>query len=110
MTEHAPIPLRDEDDLESVLGASIAVLYKHSPLCGLSTIAAREVRAFSDARPDVPVYLLDVIRERNLSREVERRLGIRHESPQAFVLRDGDVAWHGSHRSVTEEALVREAE
>lgn len=103
-----PIPVRDEDELERVLQEPLAVLYKHSPLCGLSDIAAREVRSFMEARPRVPVYLVDVIRARPLSREVERRLSVRHESPQALVLRQGDVLWHGSHRAVTEDVLVRE--
>ena len=104
------IPVGDEDDLETALGEPLAVLYKHSPLCGLSAIAARELSSFREASPDVPVYLVDVIRDRPISREVERRLGVRHESPQAFVLRQGEVAWHGSHRKVTAEALSRETE
>lgn len=104
------IPLRDEEALETVLEQPLAVLYKHSPLCGLSAIAARELRSFAESRPDVPVYVVDVIRDRPLSSEVERRLATRHESPQALVLREGEVAWHGSHRSVTAIALERATE
>ncbi|NIP81482.1 MAG: bacillithiol system redox-active protein YtxJ [Gemmatimonadetes bacterium] len=103
----APTIIRDADALEAVLEEPLAVLYKHSPLCGLSAIAARQVREFMAARPDVPVYHLDVVRDRDLSRAVERRLDTRHESPQALVLRRGEVAWAGSHRSVTADALER---
>lgn len=103
-------PVRDEGDLETVLEQPLAVLYKHSPLCGLSSMAAREVGSFMESRPEVPVYRVDVIRDRGLSREVERRLSIRHESPQALVLRRGEVGWHGSHRSVTAESLARAVE
>ena len=88
----------------------LAVLYKHSPLCGLSDMALRQVRSFMEENPDVPVYLVDVIRARTVSREVEHRLSIRHESPQAIVLRGGTVAWHGSHRAVTADALGRETD
>ena len=101
-------PVREDGDLESALAEPVAVLYKHSPLCGLSAIAAGQVRTFLEAGAGAPVYVLDVIRERKLAREVERRLGIRHESPQAIVLRDGKAVWHASHRGVTAEAL-REA-
>ena len=87
--------------------AWMAVLYKHSPVCGLSMRARRQVRRFLEAHPDLPVYVVDVIRQRELSREIEECTGIRHESPQAIVLRGGDPAWHGSHRAVTEEALTR---
>lgn len=104
-TDPALRPVRDEDDLEAALTEPLAVLYKHSPLCGLSALAAGEVRRFLAERPGTPVYLVDVIRERALAREVGQRLGIRHESPQAIVLRKGAVIWSGSHRGVTAAAL-----
>ena len=97
--------VQDEEELEGVLAEPLAVLYKHSPLCGLSTIAVGEVRTFLEVSPDTPVYLVDVIRDRSLAREVERRLGIRHESPQAIVLRKGAPVWNASHRGVTADAL-----
>ncbi|MBW3553020.1 MAG: bacillithiol system redox-active protein YtxJ [Gemmatimonadetes bacterium] len=97
--------VRDENELDGALAEPVAVIYKHSPLCGLSAIAAQEVRSFVDASPGTPVYLLDVIRERSLAREVERRLGIRHESPQAIVVRAGEPVWNASHRGVTAEAI-----
>ena len=52
--------------------------------------------------------LLDVRGNSALAREVERRAGVRHESPQLIVLVDGRVAWHASHGRVTAKA-VREA-
>ncbi|MGK7310750.1 MAG: bacillithiol system redox-active protein YtxJ [Candidatus Longimicrobiales bacterium M2_2A_002] len=105
MNEPTPKPIRQKGELDTVLDQPVAVLYKHSPLCGASAAAVREVRAFMSSHTDVPVYLVDVIRDRPLAREVARRLSIRHESPQAFVLRDGRVVWSGSHHSVTTEAL-----
>jgi bacillithiol system protein YtxJ len=84
----------------------VAVLYKHSPTCGLSAIALDEVQAFADVHPDVPVYLVDVFALRPLSNAVEQALGIRHESPQAIVFRGGEVVWHGSHRRVTRADLA----
>lgn len=105
---NALVRVRDEGQLEAILREPVAVLYKHSPLCGLSTMAEREVRTFLDSGRNVPVYLVDVIRNRSLSKEVERRLEVRHESPQAFVLRAGMVVWHGSHRAVTADVLARE--
>jgi bacillithiol system protein YtxJ len=92
-------------DLDGVLQDEVAVVYKHSPVCGLSSRALREVRGFAEARPALPIYLVNVITRRDLSRQIEERTGIRHESPQAIVLRRGRPSWHGSHRAVTEEAL-----
>jgi bacillithiol system protein YtxJ len=86
----------------------VAVLYKHSPTCGLSSMALDEVEAFSAQHPDVPVYLVDVLAQRPLSNAIEATLGIRHESPQAFVFRQGTVVWHGSHRRVQRAALIEQ--
>lgn len=106
MSEPTPKPIREKGQLDTVLDEPVAVLYKHSPLCGASAAAVRQVRTFMSSHTDVPVYLVDVIRDRPLAREVARRLSIRHESPQAFVLRDGRVVWSGSHGAVTAEALT----
>lgn len=108
MSETEPRSIREREDLDTVLQEPVAVLYKHSPLCGASAAAARQVRSFMAENPDVPVYLIDVIRHRPLARETARRLSIRHESPQAFVLREGDVVWTGSHDAVTADALDRQ--
>ena len=108
MSGRQPAPVEDAETLDEVLRQPLAVLYKHSPYCGLSARALREVLTFMSAHPRVPVYQVDVVGTRPLSREVAERLSVRHESPQVLVLREGDVAWHGSHRSVTSAALERE--
>jgi bacillithiol system protein YtxJ len=36
---------------------------------------------------------------------VSERLGIRHETPQAILLRDGKVIWNGSHFRITASQL-----
>lgn len=100
--------LADEAALDEPFGAPVAVIYKHSPVCGLSSIAAGEVAAFRENNPDTPIYLVDVIRNRAVARAVERRAGVRHESPQVLVLREGEVVWDASHRAVQAEAIDRQ--
>lgn len=99
--------VRSEEDLDELARHQTAVLYKHSPACSLSARALAEIGRFAAERPDLPIYLLDVITSRGLAREVQERTGIRHESPQVVVFRAGDPTWHGSHRAVTREALAR---
>lgn len=108
MTGWNPTTIREKAGLEPMLEEPVAVLYKHSPLCGSSAAAAREVRAFVEENPGVPVYVVDVIRDRPVAREAARRLYVRHESPQVLVLREGEVVWSGSHGAVTAHALQRE--
>ncbi len=93
-------------DLDSLLDAPLAVLYKHSPICPASDVAYAELQAFRRRR-DVPVYLVDVIEHRPLSRALAERIGVRHASPQAIVLRAGVVAWHRSHYEIQAAAIER---
>jgi bacillithiol system protein YtxJ len=58
------------------------------------------------------VALIEVQRARELSTEIENRLGVAHESPQVIVLRNGQVVWNASHFKITADAVteaVREA-
>ena len=102
--------LKSEADLEDALSGGIVVLYKHSPYCGLSTMARHEVFFFAEGNPEVPVYQVDVIHERPLSQKIEQMLQIEHESPQVIIVRDRKPLSWASHRGVTAHALERELE
>lgn len=78
-----------------------AVLFKHSRTCPVSHAAHTQVDAFRRAHPEIPVRTVVVQAERPLSDAVARMSGVRHESPQALVVRGGAVHWHGSHGAVT---------
>jgi len=93
------------DAFECLLREPVAVVYKHSTRCAFSSWTHDEVLRFAGQRPDIPVRLVDVIADRVLSLDIAARLGVPHESPQALVLRDGALAWHGSHRAVRASAL-----
>lgn len=99
------VALRTQEDLQQALERPLALLYKHSPMCGLSDIAQEEVQRLAEAEPALPVYRVDVIRDRALARAIAERLGIRHESPQAILLRGGKAVWDASHRGVTADAI-----
>ena len=66
----------------------------------------RVVEGFRAARPGLPVYLVDVITDRPVSRRIEAVLGVRHESPQVLYLEEGSVRWHASHGRITADALL----
>ena len=87
-------------------------VYKHSTVCPVSARAADQYHDFADdfanvdedmdTDPSTPLFTqVMVIENRDLSNEIESRLGIRHESPQLLLLRDGKVTWHASHFSIT---------
>lgn len=98
---------------EQLRRAPLALIYKHSPICGVSALAREEVVRFAEANPAVPVYQVDVIEARGLSRRLAEGLGVRHASPQVILLRGGTAVWATSHLGVTTDALegaVRRAE
>lgn len=102
------LDLKTDADLEAALAAEEAILYKHSPHCGLSTMARFEVVFFAQGNPGVPIWEVDVIHERALSGRIASRLGIEHESPQAILLRRGRPVFDTSHRGVSATTLERE--
>ena len=84
------------------------LLFKHSRTCGISCEAFDELHAhLAQCTADASYKLITVQSHRRVADEVETRLKIRHESPQAILLRDGSVIWHGSHFRITAEQLKK---
>src|SRR5687768_1460168 len=77
------------------------VLFKHSSTCGISAGVYREV-GFVAA--DVNVVIIQT--HRDLSNAIAVRTGVRHESPQAFVLRHGKPVYYASHYDIEAERIV----
>ena len=86
--------------LDDVLQAEQALLFKHSTRCSISSWVKRNVTAFAQENPGTPVYLLHVVEDRPLSQLVARQTGIRHESPQALLIKSGKVVSSASHFDV----------
>ena len=98
------------DGLDSALSASSGrplLLLKHSLTCGTSAYAHEEVEDFL-AQPPCPIdaYVVHVQAGRAVSNAVAERFGIRHESPQLFLIVDGRVVWHASHHRITRREIA----
>jgi len=104
------LSVNSEEVLDDVLRLPLALLYKHSTRCGTSMRAMLEVERFARSQGEIPVYGIDVIRQRGISDQAARRLGIGHESPQVILIRDGHAMWHASHFRVTAAALAAAVE
>ncbi|BBM70220.1 bacillithiol system redox-active protein YtxJ [Rhodothermus marinus] len=100
-------PLTDEAGLDAALAHSYRepiLLFKHSRWCGISHRVREDVLRVAAAR-SVPLYEVVVQTARPVSDAIARRLGIRHETPQAFVIYQGQVFFHASHYAITPDAL-----
>ncbi|MGC4083497.1 MAG: bacillithiol system redox-active protein YtxJ [Vicinamibacterales bacterium] len=103
-------PLRTLDEFDALIAASHTrpiVVFKHSPSCGTSAMAFDELSDLVEDGEGTAVHLVDVLAVRPLSQAIAARVGVRHESPQVIVLRNGVVAWHGSHYRVTADVVRR---
>jgi bacillithiol system protein YtxJ len=106
--------LKDLHDI-AALDAAIAesekrpvVLFKHSRHCGISCEALDELHAHLAGSPAQASYkLITVQSHRHVSDEASARLGVRHETPQVILLRDGRPVWNASHFRITADALAR---
>ena len=79
------------------------VLFLHDYWCPISSRAYDEM-----SQVESDVALIDVAEGRELTRSVETRTGVKHESPQVLILRDARARWAASHGSITHDA-VRDA-
>jgi bacillithiol system protein YtxJ len=73
-------------------------LFKHSTTCPVSAHAAGEIRAM---RSELPIYWVNVREQRDLSNWVAEQYGVRHESPQLILLRDGKPEKVWNHFEIT---------
>lgn len=81
------------------------LVFKHSNSCPVSFTAKRQYDQFVAAHPDVPTRLVIVQQERDLSNALETVSRLRHESPQALIVREGRVLWDASHGAITKPRL-----
>lgn len=101
--------LKTGADLDEALALSATqpiLVFKHSLTCGTSAMAHEEVLEQAASAASPVVFLLRIQAARELSRAVEDRLGIRHESPQVLLVMDGRAVWHASHFRVTAAAIA----
>lgn len=104
--------LRQVGEVDDLLAASAdrpVWIFKHSLTCGASSGALAELEAFLSERPDDDPALYAVVeiqRAREVSAEVARRTGVRHQSPQVLLVSNGEVVWDASHWRITAEELA----
>ena len=95
--------INDTQELDTLFEKSFdapVVLFKHSVTCPISADVYREV-----AQADADVNIIVVQRARNVSNAVAEKTGIRHESPQALIIKDGKAVYHASHYDITAEEI-----
>jgi bacillithiol system protein YtxJ len=95
--------------LEGALSESATrplLLFKHSLTCPISARAFHQFEShLEEADPGVIYRMIVVQNARDVSIEAAVRLEVKHETPQAILIRNGRAIWHASHMEITSEAI-----
>ena len=99
---HALTESKQLEEIEQESKEQPVVIFKHSTRCGISRMVLNNFEKSYDLPKDreVKLYFLDLLANRDISNEVASRFGVRHESPQMIILKDGKVVHHASHHSI----------
>ncbi len=95
-----------QDVLELSKEAPLFVL-KHSTTCPVSATAYREFDAFTT---DIPKYFVKIQDNRSVSNEIESDLGVRHASPQLFLMKDRQAVWQATHYAISKSKIGKAVE
>jgi bacillithiol system protein YtxJ len=95
--------MSEESQIQEIVDASHEkpqLIFKHSTRCSISSMAKSRLEREWNLDNVQPWYL-DLIAYRNVSNAIASQLGIDHQSPQAILLKDGEVVHDSSHNSIS---------
>lgn len=104
--------LTDRSDFDALLARSKqepVALLKHSIACPISARGQKEFVGL-EGDDDPPLYAVVVQYARDLSDHIAETLGVRHETPQVLLIKDGEAIYHASHHHISTDALRSEAQ
>jgi len=104
------IKVQSVEELDTLIHRSAeqpVLLFKHSTRCPISAAAHDEMKMIVEdyeAR-DVTFGVILVVEHRPVSLACADQLGVKHESPQVILLKDGKPIWHDSHYAIRYDKL-----
>jgi bacillithiol system protein YtxJ len=102
--------ISSSEEIEELILASnkrTQIVFKHSPSCGVSFFAMRNLNTPEILENEnIDLHLINVIRHRSISQAFAAKADVRHESPQIFILKDEKVIWHASHNLVNAKNVI----
>ncbi|MCI1187986.1 bacillithiol system redox-active protein YtxJ [Hymenobacter sp. DH14] len=98
------LPLTQPEQLTELAQASHeqpVLIFKHSTTCSISAAAKGKIeRQWADSGLTLPIYYLDLLRFRPISAQIAEQFGVRHESPQLLLIKDGECVYDASHMGI----------
>jgi|SRR5690625_850874 len=97
------------EDLNEVWDASEekpVLLFKQSTTCPISANAFSEFNDFlNNNDSDIDAFYVKVRETRPVSNQIADDLGVQHQSPQIFVVKNKQAVWNASHNKITVDSI-----
>ncbi|SHG25277.1 bacillithiol system redox-active protein YtxJ [Flagellimonas flava] len=103
------VPLESVDQLSVIKETShtrTQLIFKHSTTCGISRMVLNMFTSAYNLGDDKDIYFLDLHAYRAVSNAVESEFGVRHQSPQLLIVKNGEVTFHTSHGAIADADLL----
>ncbi|MGH9948468.1 MAG: bacillithiol system redox-active protein YtxJ [Pyrinomonadaceae bacterium] len=98
-------PIENAKTLDELFEESFekpVAIFKHSNSCGISSHVMEMV---DEVGRDVNIVVVQ--EDRELSNEIAECTGHTHQSPQIFVIRDGQPVYHATHYGIDAAAIEK---
>jgi bacillithiol system protein YtxJ len=76
-------------------------IFKHSTRCSISKMVMNRFESTYNSS-SISVYLLDLLKHRDLSNKISFDFLVKHESPQLLVIKDKMCSLHLSHTDINQ--------
>lgn len=88
------------DELFEVSNRKPVMIFKHSTNCPISANVFDEI-----SEVDSTIFLIKIQKAPSISKAITEKTGIKHESPQAIILKNGIPVFHASHYDITADSI-----
>lgn len=83
------------------------IIFKHSTRCSISSMAKSRIeKLMQELSTKADLYLLDLLKYREISNMISVKSGVYHESPQIIVFVQQDVILDQSHYNVNANEIL----
>lgn len=90
---YTTIMIKRADTLENIKqyiqtgDSDFGMIYKHSSTCSVCHAALAVLDQFEKSYPDIPIAMLEVKSQRELSNQIAAEYDVSHESPQLLIFK-----------------------
>lgn len=102
--------ITDPSQIDPIIEASKEkpqLIYKHSHRCSVCFVSKGNLEMAADnIKEYANMHFVNVVRSGDASNRIASELDVRHESPQAILVDQGEVVWHGSHGSIDADTIL----